>query len=193
MGLRLLILGLLLSLPNGHYTNKEVLEFVDDYMIDKYGDYTKFEYIEDIEKNGEKIGSIVYSENINVIFLEDYNDIMGATGYKIYDNLQCKKIHADLKKELSLYGIDCTSLDGYNTYDGSKEYDKAEHWEELMNSCYDVYYTNDNLEEVINSGYGKDDSLRSYKIDGVDQDRKSDIPDILMNSKYDINLEYDGK
>lgn len=194
MKVGLLITGLLLALNNRHYTNTEVLGFVNEYMTEKYGDYTVFEHIQDIkDKDNNKIGSLVYSENINVIFLEDYDEIMGATNYKIYDNLQSKKIQADLKDELSLYGIDCEYLDGYNTYDGSEDYNRNEHWDELMNSCYNAYYTGDNLEEVINECYKTEKFKRTYEIGGIIEERESDINDILMNLKYELNLEYDGK
>lgn len=59
-----------------------------------------------------------------------------------------------------------------------------------MNSCYNVYYTGDNLEEVINDCYKTDKFKRTYEIDGVIEERKSDINDIIMNLKYKINLKY---
>lgn len=192
-GIALFITGLMLFTTNKHYTNNEVLNFVDNHMEEKYGDFTNFEHIQDIkDSNNRKIGSLVSSEDIAVIFIEDSDDILGVTGYKIYDNVQSKKIEADLKTELSLYGIDCKSLNGYSTYDGGEEYNKSEHLEELMNSCYNVYYTGDNLEEVINDCYKTDKFKRTYEIDGVIEERKSDINDIIMNLKYKIDLDING-
>lgn len=198
--LLLLITGVLLGLNSEHYSKKDVASFVEDYMNTKYENEIKndnltpfkSEHMVKIEdETTNSVGWLIESEDVRIIFLEDSDEILGSTGYKIYDNMQANKIHSDLKKELSLYGIEGEYLDGYNTYDGSEEYKHEEHWKEILNSCYNEYYTGNNLEEVINEMYRDDKYRKMYDIGKVNKDRANDIPDIIMNLKYKINLAYD--